>query len=287
MASLISALSRSALARRVVRILHLHKLGNAWLQRFPKVGQLPGSGVTWRATRLESISLAHEMFDKGNLYDAALLPEGYVTFADLGCNVGYFTCWLTHLAKCRKLKGLMLDANPDAVREARWHAHVNGLTEVVGVHGILGENNPTGAKDFFLYESNICSTSQLTDIKNMGLKGKWMRISVPCVSLADEWDRHFCGRRCNVLKVDIEGSELNFLMAERAFLDRVDTIFIEWHKWRVTFDDLKSLLESCGFCLDKIIEEGDAMGSAFFSRKPNFQLKGVEAKAEANSPFLT
>ena len=139
MRRLISSLSRSATLRRVVQLARLHTLGNAWLRRFPYIRKLPGSGVVYRATRLESIPLAVEMFEKGNLYDAALLPVGFATFADLGCNVGYFTCWLAHLAAERRLRGLMLDANPDAVKEAQWHAQANGMPEVFGIHGIAGE----------------------------------------------------------------------------------------------------------------------------------------------------
>src|SRR4030095_10525667 len=117
MRQLITSLSRAAWARRLVQLLRLHRLGNAWLRAFPMIQRLPGSGVTYRATRLESIPLSVEMFEKGNLYEAKLLPAEFTTFADLGCNVGYFTCWLMHLAQGRKLRGLMLDANPDAVRE--------------------------------------------------------------------------------------------------------------------------------------------------------------------------
>src|SRR5215212_4812382 len=138
MRNFISWLSRSAAARRIATGLRLHKLANAWLRRFPAIKQLPGSGIRYRATRVESIPLAQEMFDKGALYDAALLPKNFTTFADLGCNVGYFTCWLAHLADGRKIKGLMLDANPDAVVEARWHAEANGMNEVAGLHGIVG-----------------------------------------------------------------------------------------------------------------------------------------------------
>jgi FkbM family methyltransferase len=266
MGNLVASLSRSALLRRVVRGLRLHKLGNAWLRRFPLVKRLPGSGVIYRATRLESIPLAHEMFQKGNLYDAALLPSNFTTFADLGCNVGYFTCWLAHLAQGRKLRGLMFDANPEAVEEARWHAQANGLAEVYGVHGLLGESSPTGAVDFYLYESNICSTSQLPDVEKMGLKGAWTRISVPCVSLEEAWRQRFQQARCHLLKIDIEGSEMNFLQAEQAFLALVDSILVEWHKWRVTLDEVKEFLAPNGFAYVKSIEENEHMGTAFFRR---------------------
>src|SRR4051794_23780015 len=70
MLKLVSRLSRSALLRRTVQILRLHRLANAWLRRRPIIRRLPGSGVIYRATRAESIPLASEMFEKGVLYDA-------------------------------------------------------------------------------------------------------------------------------------------------------------------------------------------------------------------------
>lgn len=266
MGSLLATLSRSAPLRQAVRRLRLHRLGNAWLRRFPRVRQLPGSGVIYRATRLESIPLAHEMFEKGNLYDASLLPAGFATFADLGCNVGYFTCWLAHLARGRALKGLMFDANPQAVEEARWHAQANHLADVFAVHGILGEASPGGTVDFYLYESNICSTSQLPDLEKMGLKGQWTKIAVPCVSLAAEWNRRFGDTRCHLLKIDIEGSEMSFLKAEASVLRLTDSVLIEWHKWRVSLEEVRALLAARGFAYVKTVEENENMGTAFFRR---------------------
>jgi FkbM family methyltransferase len=266
MRQIISSLSRSALLRRIVRSLRLHKLGNWWLRHFPLVKRLPG-GVVYRATRLESIPLGVEMFERGNLYDATLLPKDFTTFADLGCNVGYFTCWLAQLAPGRKLKGLMFDANPDAVAEARWHAQANGMKEVFGVNGILGETSPSNAVDFYLYESNICSTSQLPDIERMGLKGQWTKISVPIVNLEAEWRKHFGDLRCNLIKIDIEGSEMNFLKTEKSFLQLVDAVLIEYHTWRVTLDEVKAFLTSHGFEFRKLLEEHEQMGTAYFERK--------------------
>jgi FkbM family methyltransferase len=265
MRNFISWLSRSAAMRRLVTALRIHRLANAWLRRFPAIKQLP-SGVRYRATRVESIPLAQEMFEKGALYDAELLPKNFTTFADLGCNVGYFTCWLAHLAKGRKLKGLMLDANPYAVADARWHAEANGMDEVCAVHGIVGEGVRGGAAAFYLYESNICSTSELPDVEKMGLKGKWEKISVPHVVVEEEWRRRFNGTRCHVLKIDVEGSEMNFLRAEETFLTIVDCIVVEWHKWRVSLEDLRAFLEPRGFRYVKTVEENDQMGTAVFAR---------------------
>jgi FkbM family methyltransferase len=266
MRRLITTISRCAFARRLARLLRLHRLGNWWLRAFPLVRRLPGSGVIYRATRLESIPLAVEMFEKGNLYDASLLPSHFTTFADLGCNVGYFTCWLAHLAHGRTLRGLMLDANPAAVEEARWHARANVMQEVFGIHGIAGEGSTGEFGEFYLYESNICSTSHLPDIEKMALKGTWEKIRVPCVSVEDHWRKHFGETRCHVLKIDIEGSELNFLRAEASFLRLCDSILVEWHKWRVNLDELKEFLARHQFVFVKTIEENEQMGTASFRR---------------------
>ena len=132
MRQLISWLSRAGWLRRLVQRLRLHRLGNWWLGRFPMIKRWPASGVIYRATRLESIPLAVEMFEKGNLYDAALLPANFTTFADLGCNVGYFTCWLAHLAQGRPLRGLMLDATS-----------VEGAADLGGVlRDVAGKERP-------------------------------------------------------------------------------------------------------------------------------------------------
>lgn len=265
MRKLLFRLSQSAFARNAARILRLTKVANAWLRRFPVVKRLPGSGIVYRASRLESIPLAVEMFER-NLYDATLLPKQFSTFADLGCNVGYFTCWLAHLAQARTIKGLMIDANPSAVDEARWHAQANGWTDVNALNGILGERSDTGFVDFYLYESNICSTSSVEQMQSLGLKGEWKKIQVPCLSLSAEWRKRYQSERCNLLKIDIEGSEMTFLEMEADFLALVDAILIEWHKWRVNLKEIASFLQPRGFSLSKILDEGAEMGTAFFAR---------------------
>jgi FkbM family methyltransferase len=265
MRKLLFRLSRSAFARDAARFLRLTKIANAWLRRFPFVRRLPGSGVVYRAARLESIPLAVEMFER-NLYDASLLPANFSTFADLGCNVGYFTCWLAHLAKQRSIKGLMIDANPDAVKEAEWHVRANRWTGVYTLNGIVGEHSPSGFVDFYLYESNICSNSSLEQMQQLGLKGQWTKIQVPCLTLSTEWKKRFGSDRCNLLKIDVEGSEMNFLQSDADFLKQVDSILIEWHKWRVALPDVQSFLQARGFKLGKILDESDQMGTAFFTR---------------------
>jgi FkbM family methyltransferase len=188
MRNFVASLSRSALLRRTAKALRLHTVANAFLRRRPAIKELPGNGVVYRATRLESIPLAVEMLEKGNLYPNDVVPSPLVSFADLGCNVGYFTCWLAH-QRGRALKGIMVDANPEVVKEAQWHAEANRLSSVHAYHGLAGA---TGASaDFYLYDSNICSASQPLDAALPDLKGDWKKISVPALNIGKIWRERF------------------------------------------------------------------------------------------------
>src|SRR6185369_1069180 len=84
--------TRSRVFRKALRGLRLHRVSNWWLEHFPRKRVLPGSGVVYRARRTEGVSLAFEILEGGNDYDPSVLPAGYTTFADLGCNVGFFSC---------------------------------------------------------------------------------------------------------------------------------------------------------------------------------------------------
>jgi Methyltransferase small domain len=85
---------------------------------------------------------------QGTLYPTSNMFDGIRTFADLGCNVGYFTCWLCHQLKSTQLKGLMVDAHADAIEDARWHVATNNLRNVHVLHGLVGTRGK-GASEFF------------------------------------------------------------------------------------------------------------------------------------------
>lgn len=53
---------------------------------------------------------------------------------------------------------------------------------------------------------------------------------------------------------------------EAVFLSRVQTIILEWHKWRVSLDELKSYLGSQGFTLKTVLHEDEGLGTAIFAR---------------------
>ncbi|MGH7941114.1 MAG: FkbM family methyltransferase, partial [Limisphaerales bacterium] len=246
----------------MVRTLRLHVPVNFWLRHFPVVRSLPG-GIRYRARRVESLGLSAEMFDENALYTIIDTPAGIHTFADLGCNVGYFTCWLCYQLKDTRLKGLMVDANAEAVEDARWHIQQNNLLDVHALHGLAGLPKE-GMKPFFVYNrSNVCSTA--TPQQDVSADS-WTRVQVPCVDVEENWSKRFGDAPCDLLKIDIEGSEREFFQNEQQFMRRVRTILIEWHKRTVGLEEITGLLSVQGFALKKILHQDDILGTAMFIR---------------------
>jgi FkbM family methyltransferase len=265
MRKLILRLAGSETLRKFVKFLRLHLLVNWWLHCFPVVKTLPKKGIRYRARRVESLGLSVEMFDKGELYSLSDLPSNINTFADLGCNVGYFTCWLCDRLNNRGIKGVMIDANVEAVEDAQWHIKVNGLDGVHALHGLVGVKSETGQANFFLHTSNVCSTASPTE-EALDASNTWTRVQVPCINLENSWQSYFGDAPCDLLKVDIEGSEMDFFCNEPQFLQRTKAILLEWHKWRVSLPEVKEFLAGRGFALKKILHDGDGLGTALFVR---------------------
>ena len=266
MRKLILRLAGCDMLRKVVKFLRLHVLANWWLGCFPVVKTLPASGIRYRARRLESLGLSVEMFDRGELYSISDLPGNLGSFADLGCNIGYFTCWLCDRLHNRNIKGLMVDANAEAAEDARWHVRANDLSDVHVLCGLVGIKGGNGEADFFLHTSNVCSTANPPH-QALEKRDTWKKIRAPCINLEENWQLRFGSAPCDLLKIDIEGSEMDFFRAEPLFLQRTKAILVEWHKWRVVFSELEAFLGEHGFVLKRILHDGDGIGTALFLRR--------------------
>jgi FkbM family methyltransferase len=266
MRQLILKLASFPTIRNMVIMLRLHVLANWWLRRFPVVKTLPGTDIRYRARRLDSLSLSVVMFDRAALYPTSELPANIRTFADLGCNVGYFTCWLCQQVKGKELRGLMVDANSEVIDDARWHVETNGWREIHVLQGFVGTSSPEQEVEFFVNASTVFSTAVPPE-QTKDTKSSWRRVTVPCVCIEQNWQNNFGDAPCDLLKLDIEGSEMDFFRNETGFLRRVQTILIEWHKWRVSLAEIEQFLGQHGFVVSKILHEEQELGTAIFVRK--------------------
>ena len=248
-----------------VRALRVRQMAGFLLRTFPRVRSLPKSGAKFRCRYLETILLSDEIFNR-NVYLKSINPK-LKTFVDLGCNVGLFPLLLTELTGRKDIQGLLIDANPEMVEEATWHVTTNKLEKVIPVFGLAGAAKAGQSVDFFLLPSNLGSSQ--FDVYEPGKpqKGKWKKISVPCVDVETLWLKNFGDVRCDILKIDIEGSEKTFLQTDKKFLQRVDTIILEWHKWIVSREEVEKMLAEQGFRCVEVLEELGQTGIAWYARK--------------------
>lgn len=252
--------------RHFVKKFRLHLLGNFFLSLFPVVKTLPATGVKYRARRIESLALSVEMFDQKCLYDFSELPANIQTFADLGCNVGYFTCGLCEHLNHRKIRGIMVDANPNVVTEAKWHIAVNQLSGVQVLCGLLGGDTGSERGKFFLHPSNVCSTAAIPTGPNQ-LDADWKQIEINHLNLSEYWTTQFKNTPCDLLKIDIEGAEMDFFQRDPDFLRLTKNILVEWHKWRVSLPQMIMFLSVEGFVLHRVFHEDKNIGTALFVRR--------------------
>jgi FkbM family methyltransferase len=262
---LLQRLDQSPVFHVLLRGLRLKELAGLVLRRCPLTKTLPGSGVRYRCRYLETFIGADEIFHR-NLYTTAIDPKNVTTFADLGCNVGLFAALLAHLTGRRNLQGIMIDANAEMVDETRWILSANQMDRVVAVHGLAGAAKASETAEFYLSTSNLGSSQFPVDEPGKSKKSDWKKVVVPRINLESLWLAQLGDVRCNVLKVDIEGSENDFFRSEEAFLRRVDRIVLEWHKWVVSGETVHSTLQQQGFQLVKVIDENDSIGVAWYRK---------------------
>jgi FkbM family methyltransferase len=245
--------------RRAYRGCKLHLVSNWMLGIFPYIRK--HNSIVTRAKRTEHVSLGMEIFD-GDNYPLDLLPDKIQSVADIGCNVGYFTCMLASKYG-KNLRGIMVDANPEVIKEARWHCAENQLSGIEVVEGIVGSKSD----EFYVFEADTCSASRLGEQQTADLK-RFTKTHGRLIDFESECRSMWKNTRCDVLKVDIEGAELEFLRSCPTFLGLVDNAFIEWHEqYDVSLQDVNTIMESAGLMYVKTISKTGTNGTAFYKRK--------------------
>lgn len=238
--------------RVVLDALKIRSLLNAWLHRFPRFRHLHSPSLQTRMRSVDSLLVDREIFEQRE-YEGILPLIGVETFADLGCNCGFFTCYLAHSLNRKDVAGLLIDGNPEMVREAQWHVQRNQLANVRTAWGIVGADLEAKSEAFYLHPDAAGSSRFPKSPEGRVTHDQWTRIDAPVLSLAVEWRKHFGERSCDLLKIDIEGSEQAFLTREAQFVSSAKLLVIEVHHWLVDEAALERQLENIKFRVGKVL----------------------------------
>lgn len=258
-------LARVTALHSLARILGIYNALNFLLRHIPFCCRLKNHGTIIRLNSLTGIATAEEIF-KAKVYHEAIQSGNIETFADLGCNIGLFACYLLESTNNKRLMGVLIDGDPAMVEQSRWHLKKNQLTDCEAVFGVVGCCTDSTDTDFYVYPSNTQSSAMpFGENHPFDVHGNIKHIKAPSVSLAKIWTSRFGNRPIDLLKIDIEGMELDFLKAEIDFVkSSVRRIVCEWHKWHISFEELNQYLEANGFRLQGISEEDERFGVATY-----------------------
>jgi FkbM family methyltransferase len=267
-------IARSQAVHHILGRTGIYSVMNAVLSRFPVRKKL-SSGIVLRIRSLAGVSLYEELFSR-QPYLAAIQAGKVGAFIDLGCNTGWFPCYVAHIHGDRDFAGLMIDADPMMVAEARWHIAQNALNGCEVRNGMAGASPGQSEAVFYINPANTQS-SALPLKKNhpFPLKGRIVETKVPAINVGELWQQRFPHLRVvDLMKIDIEGSELSYLQAESEFLrERVRRLAVEWHAWHVSFEEMSNFLVAKKFVLKSVCEEDESCGIAYFE---NTQLSSPE-----------
>ena len=218
--------------------------------------------IQYRVRSPESFSVAREVFGQ-DTYGPLLSPADVHTFIDLGCNTGYFTCLLAERYGPERIEGVLVDADPNVLRESEWHLRKNGISKCRTRWALVGPVHRSSA-DFYVREYSISSSAIKPDGGHPFCDHGVQRMSAPVVTLKQLVDDTFGPRRVSVLKIDIEGSEADLLLQNLSCLHQVDRIVLEWHKWVVGFQEIADRLSELGFTSARVLKEDSVCGLALF-----------------------
>jgi FkbM family methyltransferase len=258
------ALHRSALANSLIKHLRINRVVDAYLGRFP-IRRRTESGLVYSQESVPSFVVANEIFAT-DLYAVPIAMVRPRTFVDLGANVGYFPLLVSEVMKSRSVRGLCVEPNPRLHPLIESHLSSNGLRDVHLIKGIVGGGQAGAEAEFFLNPSHIASSTSGRFNPFVPVGGRVRRIKVPVVDLAREWRLRFGDEPIDLLKVDIEGAEVEFLESHGVFLEGVRSILIEWHSWVTTLEEISGILRRSGFELGSVRHSDKHAGTAFFRK---------------------
>jgi len=165
-------------------------------------------------------------------------PQGVL---DLGACEGLFTLLVESHMRQRfpggKVKYALYEANPGLLGKIKRNLYLAGLHEGVKIHcGAVGRR--LGDADFA-----ICKELHCSSVKPFGSVIRYLRVPYLDIEnnlLADGWGAP------ELIKVDIEGSEVDFFENYAALLLKACVVIVEFHQLDVSLDNWHAIVSKTG-----------------------------------------
>jgi FkbM family methyltransferase len=239
-------------------LLRRHSVDNLNVNYYNELGfalQL-GWGLVSPFYAKESLCSFSEIFFEGE-YESVFAEIGLPgRWLDLGCHYGYFSLYVAWLRARAGLghpfQALLVDADQRVLPALHQLIIQNNWQEqVVYLYGAIAQGS--GCVSFC---QQPFMSSKLDDLSLRVDRVQGKSNSVPIIdqnailaSMPPSYD---------LVKIDVEGGEYDFLMYYDTIIEESKNLLIEWHSWHRgggSAEQIRSLIESKGFRLVRVIRE--------------------------------
>jgi len=221
---------------------------------------------TFFTTRATAHSLVHVFVQIFKQQEHMLIDEfrnlRNSTILDLGANEGYYAIAMAQ--KRQNNRVIAIEPNPKAYELLKKNVDTNNLSMIQTLNVAAWKKSGT-IKFYFLPQ--VTSIGSLMLLNSSYLKevpNRVQSINVRAVTLQEIVTR-FKLDKIDLLKIDIEGAELELLQSARATLEITDKIVIEYHSQAIK-RDVRIFLESMGFKLKFHSLDRRDFGDLYFMR---------------------
>tara|TARA_B100001093_G_C26860251_1_gene1029780 strand:+ start:14555 stop:15364 length:810 start_codon:yes stop_codon:yes gene_type:complete len=158
------------------------------------------------------------------------------TWLDIGCNCGHFSLWLVHLLQKYQIqdyKAFMLDPDPaqtssieSVLKRNHLEANITYLPKAV--------SSETGKIKFIQRDFMFSTLAKVhSDTNDAAI----------LVDVMDEKEMLTLFDSIDLIKLDIEGAEFDFISNYRQVLHKTKYLIMEWHSWHNGGGGLQQLLD--------------------------------------------
>lgn len=176
------------------------------------------------------------------------------TILDIGANEGFFTLRAREMAPRARI--VAVEPNISAFRVLKKNVQSNGLKNILIVNKAI--TSRTGKITFEIVKGHT-SVGGLRVYKKYRHRGQLERIVVPSITLERLCKLHAI-ESVDLLKIDVEGSELEILDSSREILPSIKKVVVEYHENR---ESVKELMVKNGFAV-KRMEKKKYCGDVYF-----------------------
>jgi FkbM family methyltransferase len=181
------------------------------------------------------------------------------TIVDLGANEGFYV--LKAKERAPKSKIIAVEPNPIAFKVLKGNIRFNKLKNVVIVNKAVTSRN--GKINFEIVKGRT-EVGAVKVYKKFRKKGRLKKISVDSITL-ENLCRKYKIDKIDLLKIDVEGNEVDILKSSEAILPNVKKAIIEYHRAQRTRKGVIKIMIKNNFRLVKI-DNQKYYGDLYFIR---------------------